>query len=110
MAPFAGTVNGWTPTGISLTSNLADPDSGKFSTSLIAALRSAGWTVNGGMGIFNGRPQGIIFVLRSREDASLPVLNQLASVLKDAGVAYHGEIATDVPPGQFRLIVGGKPD
>jgi hypothetical protein len=114
MAPFARTVNAW-PTGGGdlITSVLGDPDSNKLATSLIAALRAAGWNLPGNgmsMAIFNGRPQGVIFVLHSKEDASLPVLNQFVVTLKEAGVDFHGELHDAVPSGQFKIIVGGKPD
>jgi hypothetical protein len=114
MAPFASVVNGWSTSGGDLiTSILGNPDSNKLATSLIAALRSAGWNLPGaGMsqGLFSGNPQGVIFVLHSRDDAALPVLNQFAEVLKEGGVAYHGELRDDVPSGQFRIIVGAKPN
>ncbi len=62
------------------------------------------------LAIFSGTPQGLIFVLHSREDAGLPALNQFATALKEGGVAYHGELRDDIPLGQFRIIVGAKPD
>jgi len=61
------------------------------------------------LSLFKGTPEGLIFVLHSRDDAGLPVLAQFAETLKEAGVAYHGELRDDVPLGQFRIIVGAKP-
>ena len=114
MAPFASLINGWSSSGGDLiTSVLGNPDSNKFATSLIASLRSAGWNLPGGgmsLAMFNGNPQGVIFVLHSKDDAGLPVLNQFAATLKEAGVDYHGELQDGVPAGQFRIVVGAKPD
>ena len=62
------------------------------------------------LAIFNGTPQGIIFILHSRDDAGLPVLNQFMASLKEAGISYHGELRDNVPAGQFRIIVGAKPE
>jgi hypothetical protein len=115
MAPFASLINEWIDSsrGDLITSVLGNSDSYKFATGLIATLRSAGWNLPGnGMSValFSGNPQGVIFVLHSRDDANLPVLNQFAATLKEAGVAYHGELRDDVPAGQFRIVIGSKPD
>ncbi len=112
MAPFASTVNGWSGGGDLMTSILGNPDSNKLATSLVAALRAAGWNLPGSgmsLSIFSGNPEGVIFVLHSKEDATLPVVNQFAGILKDAGIAFHGEVKESVPAGQFRLIIGAKP-
>lgn len=115
MAPFATQVNSWvgSPGEDLITSVLGNPDSNRFATSLIAALRSSGWNLPGsGMSLatFTGNPRGVIFILHSRDDADLPVLNQFAATLKEGGISYHGELRDDVPAGQFRLIIGSKPD
>lgn len=113
VSPYASTVNGWSGGGDLITSILGNPDSNKFATALIAALRTANWNLPGGgmsLAVFTGTPEGIIFVLHSKEDADMPVLKAFAGLLKESGIPFHGEIREDVPSGQFRIIVGAKPN
>jgi hypothetical protein len=53
---------------------------------------------------------GFIVQIHSLEDAGIPALNQLLATVKEDGIQCHGEIAATVPAGQFRIVVGAKPE
>jgi len=114
MSPFASTVNNWTMNGGDLiTSILGNQDSNRFASGLIAALRAAGWNLPGSgmtLAVFTGNPKGLIVLLHSKEDANSPILDQLLGTLKESGVQFHGELRDDIPAGQFRILVGSKPE
>jgi hypothetical protein len=113
MAPYATTFNAWRGGGDLITAILGNPDSTRFAFSLVAALRTAGWNLPGSgfsQGVFSGNPVGFIVQIHSLEDAGIPALNQLLATVKEDGIQCHGEIAATVPAGQFRIVVGAKPE
>jgi hypothetical protein len=113
MAPFAPTVNAWQGGGDIITAVLGNPDSTKFAMNLVAALRSAGWNLPGSgysQAIFSGNPTGVILQIHSQADADTPALNQLIATLREDGIVPHGEILEGVPPGQFKILIGARPE
>ncbi|HEV1995170.1 MAG TPA: hypothetical protein VGR03_12645 [Candidatus Acidoferrum sp.] len=94
-----------------ITCILGDPDSIKFATSLVAALRSAGWKLPGsgfGQAVFSGDVEGVVIKLNSTADKP-PGLFDFVTSLREAGINPVGLVDPKVPPNEFQIIIGRKP-
>lgn len=95
-----------------ITATMNDSDSQKFANQLVAAFRAADWNLPGtGMSIalFSGPVESVHVVVASRE-ANPPGLGPFIQILRSAGINPIGEIDPKENPGQFRIIVGGRPN
>jgi hypothetical protein len=113
MAPYASVFNSWQGGGDLITAILGNQDSTRFALNLVASLRSAGWNLPGSgfsQAIFTGNPVGLIVQIHSRDDANMPALNQLLAIVQEDKIQFHGEIADTVLAGQFRIIIGARPE
>jgi len=94
-----------------ITCVLGDPDSTKFTESLVAAFRSAGWMLPGtgyNQAIFSGSPEGVIVKLHSKE-SDPSGLREFVVALRASGIEPTGVVDDKIPTGEFQIIVGRKP-
>lgn len=107
MAPYATSRD----RGDLITCMLGDAESTRFALNLVAAFRSAGWTLGGSgynQSVFMPPPTGVVVVLHSRE-ANPPGLNAFVGTLREAGIEPIGNLDDKVPENDFRVIVGMRP-
>ena len=107
MAPYAPSQD----RGDLITCMLGDADSTRFALNLVAAFRSAGWTLGGSgynQAIMMPPPTGIVVVLHSRESKP-PGFLEFINTLREAGIEPIGNLDDHVPENNFKIIVGMKP-
>jgi hypothetical protein len=107
MAPYAPSQD----RGDLITCMLNDADSTRFALNLVAAFRSAGWTLGGSgynQAVMMPPPTGIVVVLHSRE-SNPPGFLEFINTLREAGIEPIGNLDDHVPENNFKIIVGMKP-
>lgn len=95
-----------------ITCILGDPDSTRFAQTLVAVFRAANWHLTGSglnQAIFGGVVEGVIVKLHSK-DSSPPGLAEFVITMRESGIEPKGEIDEKIPPEEFQIIIGRKPD
>lgn len=95
-----------------ITCSLGDPNATRFAAGLVAAFRNGGWKLPGSgynQAIFNNPVEGVWVKVNSRDD-HVDALSEFVTTLREAGIEPKGEIDEQIPSGDFRIIVGAKPE
>jgi hypothetical protein len=98
-----------------ITAFMNDAASITYAMDFKAAFRAAGWQFTGAengvhQAAFTGVPRGVIVIARSHEDFRLSGVQAFGSALRQIGIPLVGEMDPNMTSGEFRIIVGAKPE
>jgi hypothetical protein len=98
-----------------ITALMNDVESVTYAMDFMEAFRAAGWQFTGtgngpNQAMFSGVPRGIIVIAQTRDDFNLPELQALGAALQQIGVRPSAETDPKMAPGEFRIVVGAKPE
>ena len=98
-----------------ITALMNDAESVTYAMDFMAAFRAAGWQFTGtgngpNQAVFSGIPRGVIVIVRTREDFGLPELQALGTAFHQIGIPPDGETDPKMAPGEFRIVIGAKPE